>query len=237
MDLAEFPPHAKRRAWFVVLQALLALLGVALVLAARNETTHTRTTDLILHPDGTVAPSDIPLAIDALRSDGPLVQTALQLLESDDLLQRTMNVARVDDDDVSVSAAVHPGSAYFDVAVRGSDEQVVERVADDLGRVASASIAATYPGYVFDGFGTSASVDRLFPPSVATVVMSLSFGALVGLALVFVEWCALARRARMQAAQPAIRLPAPNGANTMSARSAVHAHHSHTADEGTRAGS
>lgn len=236
MDIAEFPSHAKHRAWFVVLQALLALLGVVVVLAARNETTYTRTTHLALHPDGDVAQEDVPLAIDALRADGPLVQTALQLLESDDVLEQTMNVARVDATDVAVSAAVHPGSAYFDVSVRGSDEQAVARVADDLGRVASASIGATFAGYALDGFGTRASADSTYPPSVATIVMSLALGALVGLAFVFVEWCFLAWRGTTRGSEPVPRLSASVGVPAVSMRAFVDTGRPDSADEGTRAG-
>ena len=86
-ETTDYASHAKRRAWFIGLQALLVLGGVALVLGMRNETTYSRTTHLVLHPDSSVPAAQVPQAIDVLN--GSLVQTVLRVLNSGVILDQS----------------------------------------------------------------------------------------------------------------------------------------------------
>ncbi len=122
----DFASHAKRRAWFIGLQAVLVLCGVALVLGVRDETTYSRTTHLVLHPDSSVPPAQVPQAIDVL--DGSLVQTVLRVLNSGAMLDQSAAAGHVASvDGISLDATVQPGSAYFDATIRGDDRHPCRR--------------------------------------------------------------------------------------------------------------
>jgi capsular polysaccharide biosynthesis protein len=195
----DFAAHAKRRSWFIVLQAVLVLLGVVIVLAVRNETTASSTTHFVLHPDRSVPAAEVPQAIDVL--EGTLVQTVLRVLNSDEIVQRASAAADVPDREISIDASVHPGSAYYDVTVSGQDRGDVAAISKALPGVASRYVDESYQGYDLETLGTTTATDRSFPPSLAVVTLSLLLGALLGLVLVFIEW--LARRLQLVGESPA----------------------------------
>jgi hypothetical protein len=185
----DFVTHAKRRSWFVALQAILALCGVVLVLAVRDETTYSRTTHFVLHPDSSVPPEQVPQAIDVL--DGSLVQTVLRVLNSGDMLERSARAAHVADTaGISLDATVHAGSAYFDVTVHGDHRAAVDAISQAYTGAASGYVDRSYEGYDLETLGDSFATEHSFPPSLAVTTLSLLFGGLVGLGLVFVEWAA-----------------------------------------------
>ncbi len=194
---ADFGAHAKRRAWFVALQAVLVLCGVVLVLGVRDQTTYSRTTHFVLHPDSSVPPADVPQAIDVLN--GSLVQTVLRVLNSGELLDQSATAARVTSTaGISLDATLQPGSAYFDATVRGDDRADVDAVSRAFSGVASQYVDRTYSGYDLEMLGASAATERAFPPSPAIATLSVLLGALLGIGLVYVEW--IAHRPRFTAA-------------------------------------
>ena len=185
----DFSAHAKRRAWFVALQATLALCGVVIALAVHDATTYSRTSHFVLHPNSSVPPAQVPQAIDVLN--GSLVQTVLRVLNSNELLERSGSATRsTNSSGVSVQATVQPGSAYFDATARGGDESQVAAVSRAYSAAASRYVGRTYAGYDLELLGTSAASKHSFPPSPAAALFTVMLGALLGLALVFLEWTA-----------------------------------------------
>ena len=56
--------------------------------ARRQLRSHERTIHFVLRPDASVSNRDLPGALDALKSDGALVQTVIGVLSSDEMLRR-----------------------------------------------------------------------------------------------------------------------------------------------------
>jgi hypothetical protein len=199
----DFVTHAKRQWWFIAAMAVLVVCGVVTVLAVRGEETHARTSHFVLHPDAGMPAAEVPPALDVL--DGPIVQTLLRVLNNEELLERAASSAGLDGTDgVALDTTVQPGSAYFDATVRGDTEADVEAAARSLGPVAARYVDDSYEGYDLTLLGSDAQTHRSFPPSPAVVILSLLFGTLLAVALLFVEWCA--HRLDFSTGVPRVRL-------------------------------
>ena len=188
-ETTDYVSHAKRRRGSSACKPFSSSCGSRSVLGMRNETTYSRTTHLVLHPDSSVPAAQVPQAIDVLN--GSLVQTVLRVLNSGAMLDQSAAAGHVANvDGISLDATVQPGSAYFDATVHGDDRARVDAVSRAFTGVASGYVDRTYSGYDLETLGASTATDRSFPPSPAVATLSLLLGVLLGLALVYIEWIA-----------------------------------------------
>ena len=94
MDLAALRSRVARRWWVV---AILAALTVAGTTVATSESGEEQTTiKFVMRPDASVSTHDLPAALDALKSDSPLVQTVIGVLGSRVHAQTERNRGRRD---------------------------------------------------------------------------------------------------------------------------------------------
>jgi hypothetical protein len=201
-DLSEFRSCAKKRWWFIAIQAAIAVFVVCLALAVVGDSSSKTTTHLVLRPASSLPAPQVPGAIDGLRPDGSLVQTVLHVLGSDRLMQTAVAASKPSNPSrYSISATVQPGSAFFDQSVVGPDAPTVQKLAEDLSVADSVYIRGAYSAYSLDLVGTDVSTDDSFPPKPAIVLLALMLGVAFGLATLFADWWFLEpRRARARAA-------------------------------------
>ncbi len=113
MDLAALRSRVARRWWVV---AILAALTVAGTTVATGESGEEQTTiKFVMRPDASVSTHDLPAALDALKSDSPLVQTVIGVLGSRSMLRQGATEAGVTlPPGYSVDAVAEPGSTLID---------------------------------------------------------------------------------------------------------------------------
>ncbi len=87
MDVSALSSRLARRWWLVAGLALLAALGAATAAAGRSDEHRTKI-QFVLRPDASVSNDDLPGTLDALKSDGTLVQTVIGVLDSRAILRR-----------------------------------------------------------------------------------------------------------------------------------------------------
>ena len=120
MDFAALRVQLARRWWIVAAAALIALVG-ALAASASQADEHHRTIHLVLQPDRGVPDKDLPGALDALQSDGPLVQTVIGVLGSEGMLRRVAGEAGLSlDGGYRVESVARPGSSLIDTTLSWS---------------------------------------------------------------------------------------------------------------------
>jgi hypothetical protein len=203
MDLGTVMPRLRQRWWVVAAAVALALLGAALTLDSSSDR-HERTIHLVLRPDSSVSGSNLPGALEVLKSDGGLVQTVLGALSSGEMVRRAAVVARVRlAPGYAITSSARPGSALIDSTVAGPDAAVVDRLAGGFARVAADYVATSYSAYALDSIGTDPGGQdtRLSPTQV--MVLALLLGGALGVGVVLLE-LRLDSRARP--------MPAPHGA-------------------------
>jgi len=187
MDLAAFLLHLARRWWVVAAVTGLALLGAGLALAARSEE-HRTTIHFVLRPDASLPSKDLPNALEELKSDGPLVQTVIGVLGSQDLLRRAASDSGVSlGSDYSVTSAARPGSALIDSTLTGPDARVVGRLATGFTRASADYVAANYSAYTLDRLGSDAGSNGTGLSAPQAVILALVIGAALGMGLVAAE--------------------------------------------------
>jgi hypothetical protein len=187
MDLATFLLHLARRWWLVAAVTALAVFGAALALAARSEE-HRTTIHFVLRPDSSLPSKDLPNALEELKSDGPLVQTVIGVLGSQDLLRRAASNARVSlDPDYAVTSTARPGSALIDSTLAGPDAAVVGRLAAGFTRAGSDYVAANYSAYTLDRLGAEAGSNGTGLSAPQAVILALVIGTALGVGLVAAE--------------------------------------------------
>ncbi len=185
MDLIALRSRLAQRWWLVAAAALLTLLGA--VTAAAESDRHERTVSFVMRPDASVVNDELPGVLEALGSDGPLVQTVVDVLNTDELLARAADGAGVSlDSGYTVETTGRPGSAVIDSTLSGPDEGQVERLAAGFSLVASEYVAASYPAYVLERLSTDTG-GGTSPSGPQVAILALLVGLGLGVALVAVE--------------------------------------------------
>ena len=211
MDLVALSSRVARRWWVVVGLAALAALGAATAGAGKTDDHRTRI-QFVLRPDASVTNGDLPGTLDALKSDGTLVQTVLGVLRNRAILRRA-----ADDADVSLNPAytvdstVQPGSTLIDSTLAGPDRSVLNRLAVGYAREASTYVTASYAAYVLERISTDTAPDGTGPGTAQVVVLAALLGAALGILL-------LAAEMRLE---PRFKRRSARGADTDGAASAL----------------
>ena len=213
MDLATLMPRLKQRWWVVAATVALALLGAALTLDSSSDR-HERTIHLVLRPDSSVPGSNLPGALEVLKSDGALVQTVLGALSSDEMVRRAAVAARVRlAPGYAVTSSARPGSALIDSTVTGPDAVVVDRLAAGFARVAADYVATSYSAYALEPLGMDSGGQDTRLSQTQVVVLAVLLGGALGVGVVLLELRLDSRPRPMPApheAPPARSRSAPN---------------------------
>lgn len=187
MDLATFLMRLSRRWWVVVAVAAFAVAGAALSLASRTDE-HDATLHFVLRPDASVPNSELPNALDVLKSDGALVQTVRGVIGSQEMLRQAAADSHVAlTSQYTVASTVRPGSALLDSTLSGPDAATVDRLAQGLSRAAPDYVAANYPAYDLDRLGTEVNERAGGVGPAQLLILAALLGAALGVGLVAAE--------------------------------------------------
>jgi hypothetical protein len=171
----------------VVALAALTVLG-AVIAASRAPDEHQTKIQFVMRPDVSVSNHDLPAALDALKSDGPLVQTIIGVLGSQEILRRAAADADVPlSSDYSIESTARPSSTVIDSTVTGPDRKPVDRLADGYARAASNYVATSYSAYVLERLSTDRGAGGAGPSAAQVVILALLVGTGLGVALVAAE--------------------------------------------------
>jgi hypothetical protein len=213
MDLATLMPRLRQRWWVVAAAVALALLGASLTLDSSSDR-HERTVHLVLRPDSSVSSTNLPGALEVLKSDGALVQTVLGALSGDEMVRRAAVAAHLRlAPGYAITSSARPGSALIDSTVAGPDAAVVDRLAVGFARVAADYVATSYSAYALEplGMDPGGQDTRLSPTQV--VALAVLLGGALGVGVVLLELRLDSRPRPIAAphdAPPAWSRPAPN---------------------------
>src|SRR5215208_3977580 len=148
MDLAALSSRVARRWWLVLGLALVAAIGAATASSTKTDEHKTRV-QFVLRPDASVTNDDLPGTLEALKSDGTLVQTVIGVLRNRAILRRAATDADVAlTPDYGVDSNVQPGSTLIDSTLTGPDRSVLDGLADGYAREASIYVSSSYSAYV-----------------------------------------------------------------------------------------
>jgi hypothetical protein len=186
MDLATLRVQLARRWWIVAAAALIALVG-ALAASASQADEHHRTIHLVLRPDAAVTDDDLPGTLDALQSDGPLVQNVIGVLGSDGMLRRVAGEAGLSlDGDYGVESVARPGSSLIDTTLSGPDEATLDQLARSYSQAAGEYVSASYSAYVLQQLSVDSSGGG-GPGTLEVAILALLVGGALGVGLVVAE--------------------------------------------------
>jgi capsular polysaccharide biosynthesis protein len=189
MTAAGFGQYLKRRWWVVVAVAFLTVVGVVAVTAATAETTYTRTTHFVLHPDAASSTGEVNNSVDVLQHDGPLVQTVLRVLESDEISARAARAADISDvSGYGLATSVAPGTSLFDVEARGPSRTTVDDLGDAVEEVAPAYVALSYKGFALDVLGRASATTGGAWPSADVVGLGFLLAVAAAVGLLFLTY-------------------------------------------------
>jgi hypothetical protein len=187
MDIAELLPRLAGRWWVVAAVTALAVLGAALSLGARTDQ-HRTTIHFVLRPNGAVPNRELPGALDALKSDGPLVQTVIGVLGSHEMLRRAAADPGVHlSPEYSIESTARPGSALIDSTLAGPDGAGLDRLVAGFTHAASDYVAANYSAYALDPLGVDAGGAGTGLSATQLVLVAVLLGVALGVGLVIVE--------------------------------------------------
>jgi hypothetical protein len=187
MDLSALASRVARRWWVIAALAALAVVGAVTASAGSSEEQRT-TIRFVLRPDTSVSNDDLPGALQALNSDGTLVQTVLGVLRDRSMLRRAATDANVAlTPAYSLEATLQPGSTLIESTVTGPDGSAIDGLAAAYAREASIYVAASYPAYALERLGTDHGAGGSGPGGVQIIVLALLVGATLGVALVAAE--------------------------------------------------
>ena len=141
----DFGKHLARRWWVVAALAGLAVLGAAFALGGRTDNDE-RTVQFVLRPNASVSNDDLPGTLEALESDGPLVQSVIGVLGSEAMLDRAIsNAGLPPEGDYTIEAVGRPGSALIDSTISGPDPEVLDGLAAAYARAATTTSRPAIP--------------------------------------------------------------------------------------------
>jgi hypothetical protein len=187
VDLVALSSRLVRRWWVVLGLAALAALGAATAGASRTVDHKTRI-QFVLRPDASVSNNDLPGTLDALKSDGTLVQTVIGVLRNRAILRRAAADVGVPlSPAYSVDSTAQPGSTLIDSTLTGPDRSVLNRLAVGYAREASTYVAASYAAYVLERISTDSAPDGTGPGTGQVIVLAALLGAALGVLLVAAE--------------------------------------------------
>jgi hypothetical protein len=165
----------------------LAVLGAALSLGGRTDQQRS-TIHFVLRPNASVPNRDLPNALDVLKSDGPLVQTVIDVLGSEEMLRSGAAESGVRlTPEFTVDSKARPGSALIDSTLAGPDARVVGRLVPGFSQAASAYVAANYSAYTLDPLGADAGGAGTGLSATQLVVVAVLLGTTLGVGLVLLE--------------------------------------------------
>jgi hypothetical protein len=165
----------------------LAVLGAALSFGGSTEQQRS-TIHFVLRPNASVPNRDLPNALDVLKSDGPLVQTVLDVLGSQEMLRRGAAESGVHlSSEYTIDSKARPGSALIDSTLAGPDGRIVGRLATGFGQAASAYVAANYSAYALDPLGVDAGGAGTGLSAAQLVLVAVLLGTTLGVGLVLAE--------------------------------------------------
>ncbi len=169
----------------MVLAALTVLGATA---AAGQSDDHQTTVKFVMRPDAAVSTHDQPAALDALKSDSPLVQTVIGVLGSRSMLRKGAVESGVTlTPDYTIESVAEPGSTLINSTITGPDRAVVDTIADGYGRAAPAYVSASYSAYVLERLSIAPGGDGTGPSRAQVVALALLVGLALGVALVAAE--------------------------------------------------
>ena len=187
MDWVALGSRLMRRWWVVVGLAALAALGAATAGASKTDEHRTKI-HFVLRPDASVTNDDLPGTLDALKSDGTLVQTVIGVLRNRAILRRAAADADVTlTPEYSVDSTSQPGSTLIDSTITGPDRSVLARLAAGYASEASIYVASSYSAYVLERLSTEPTPDGSGPGTGQVVILALLLGAALGVVLVAAE--------------------------------------------------
>jgi uncharacterized protein involved in exopolysaccharide biosynthesis len=210
MDLVALSSRLARRWWLVLGLAAVAALGAATAAGTKTDE-HQTEVQFVLRPDVSVTNDDLPGTLDALKSDGTLVQTVIGVLENRAILRRAAADADVTlTPDYTLASSVQPGSTLIDSTLTGPDRSVLDRLTAAYSREASIYVSSSYSAYVLDRLSTGAGPSGSGPGTAQIVILAVLLGGALGVVLVaaelrlepHVQRLSAARRARSAEPEP-----------------------------------
>jgi hypothetical protein len=187
MDLVTLSSRLARRWWVVVGLAALAAAGAAVAGATKTDE-HSTQIHFVLRPDASVTNDELPGTLDALKSDGTLVQTVLGVLRNRAILRRGASDVGVSlNPAYSIDSTAQPGSTLIDATLTGPDRSVLDRLAVGYAREASTYVASSYAAYVLERISSDSTPDASGAGTGQVVVLAVLLGAALGVLLVAAE--------------------------------------------------
>jgi uncharacterized protein involved in exopolysaccharide biosynthesis len=216
MDLVALIARLARRWWLVVGLAAVAALGAATADVTKTDENET-VIQFVLRPDASVTADDLPGTLEALKSDGTLVQTVIGVMRNRAILRRAAADADVTlTPEYTAGANAQPGSTLIESTLTGPDRAVLARLAAGYERESSLYVASSYSAYVLERLSTSPAPARSGPGGGQIVIVALLLGAGLGIVLVAAELRLEPFRRRLRVArrggatEPAEPKPAPS---------------------------
>jgi uncharacterized protein involved in exopolysaccharide biosynthesis len=187
MDLAALFARLTRRWWLVVGLAAVAALGAATADATKTSDSKT-VIQFVLRPDASVTNDDLPGTLEALKSDGTVVQTVIGVMRNRAVLRRAAADAGVTlTPEYTADATAQPGSTLIQSTLTGPDRAVLARLAAGYTRESSLYVASSYSAYVLERLSTNPSPADSGPGGGQIVIVALLFGGALGIVLVAAE--------------------------------------------------
>jgi len=187
MDLVSLSSRLARRWWLVLGLAALAAVGAATAGATKTDE-HVTTIQFVLRPDASVTNDDLPGTLEALKSDGTVVQTVIGVLDNRAILRRAAGDAEVAlTPEYTADASVKPGSTLIQATLTGPDRSVLARLATGYEREASLYVASSYSAYVLERLSTNPQPDGSGPGTAQIVIVAALLGGALGVVLVAAE--------------------------------------------------
>jgi hypothetical protein len=187
MDLVALSARLARRWWLVVGLAAVAALGAATADATKTDEGKT-VIQFVLRPDASVTNDDLPGTLEALKSDGTLVQTVIGVMRNRAILRRAADDAGLTlTPEYAAEANADPGSTLIVATLTGPDRAVLARLATGYEREASLYVASSYSAYVLERLSTTPAPAGSGPGGVQVVIVALLLGGALGVLLVVAE--------------------------------------------------
>jgi len=187
MDLVALSARLARRWWLVVGLAAVAALGAATADATKTDEGKT-VIQFVLRPDASVTNDDLPGTLEALKSDGTLVQTVIGVMRNRAILRRAADDAGITlTPDYTATATADPGSTVIEATLTGPDRGELARLAPGYERESSLYVASSYSAYVLERLSTNPAPADGGAGGAQVVIVALLLGGALGVLLVAAE--------------------------------------------------
>jgi hypothetical protein len=187
MDLVSLSARLARRWWLVAGLAAVAALGAATADATKTDEGKT-VIQFVLRPDASVTNDDLPGTLDALKSDGTLVQTVVGVMRNRGILRRAATDAAVKlTPEYGARVSTAPSSTLIEATLTGPDRALVASLAAAYARESSLYVASSYSAYVLERLSTNPAPADSGPGGAQIVIVALLLGGALGILLVAAE--------------------------------------------------